>query len=39
LICEINIFLFRAPNIANNISISIISMSSLQWCNLFCYLR
>jgi hypothetical protein len=35
LICEINIFLFRAPNIANNISISIVSMSYLQWCTSF----
>jgi hypothetical protein len=26
-----NIFLFRAPNIANNISISIVSTSSSQW--------
>jgi hypothetical protein len=27
LICEIDIFLFGAPNIANNISVSIVSMS------------
>jgi hypothetical protein len=39
LICEINIFLFRAPNIVNNISILIVSTSSLQWCTSFCCLR
>jgi hypothetical protein len=32
---EINIFLFGAPNIPNNISISIVSTSSLQWCNIY----
>jgi hypothetical protein len=31
-ICKINIFLFWVPNIANNISISVSSMSSSQWC-------
>jgi hypothetical protein len=29
-------FSFGAPNIANNISILIVLMSSLQWCTLFC---
>jgi hypothetical protein len=32
-------FLFRSPNIANKISILIVSTTSLQWCTLFYYLR
>jgi hypothetical protein len=38
LICEIHIFLFRAPKMVNNISVSISAMSSTQWCTLFPHL-
>jgi hypothetical protein len=38
-VVSIEDFLFGAPNIANDISISIVSMSSLQWCALFYHLR
>jgi hypothetical protein len=39
LICEIDILLFRAPNIASNISVSIISTRSSQWCTPIHHLR
>jgi hypothetical protein len=38
-ICEIYIFLFQAPNIASNISVSISAMSSMQWCTPIHHLR